>query len=360
MTKICFFADAQSVHTRRWCEYFVGNGYDVHVISFRPAAIDGVQVHHVDAGNISVGGNNRRILLKIPAIRRMVRSIKPDLVHALYATSYGLAAALSGCRPFVLTALGSDVLVSPFESRLYRRLLRFVFRRADHITAMSDPMKDTMIKLGAPPDKCSTVIFGIDPAIFNMEGREEPLQFTLISTRNFERIYNIDHLLNAIALARQEIPDVRLHLIGAGTMENDLKEIIGAKGLQELVLFHGRMEQRAIADLLRKSDVFVSVSSSDGNNISLNEAMACGCFSVVSDIDANRVWVCDGINGYFCEEITAESISKAIIKAWRDFSSKRPASQEYSRNLIREKALWSENIRKVEGLYHQLLKKYEK
>ncbi len=358
MIRICFLADGLSIHTRRWCTWFSGQGHEVHVISFRDTEIPGTTVHFVDCGPVKVAGNNKRFLLKIPQVRRLIRQIAPDIVHAHYATSYGITGALCGRKPFVLTALGSDVLVSPFENRLYRLLLKFVFRKADWITAMSDPMKDVMIQLGADAAKVSTLIFGIDPAVFHAEGRtqaEEP--FTLISTRNFEPVYNIDVLLKAVAGVKPEIPGLRMHLVGRGSMEETLKEMIVALGLQDVIVFHGQQTQLQIAELLRQSQLFVSVSSSDGNNISLNEAMACGCFSVVSDIPANRQWVQDGLNGYFSAAITEREIAEAIRKAYRAYHEKKEEAFAYNQALIREKALWSENMKKVEYIYAKLLKR---
>jgi L-malate glycosyltransferase len=357
MAKICFLADGQSVHTRRWCNYFTGRGYEVLLISFRNAEISGTQVHFIDCGSINVSGNNIKILLKIPRIRKLIREIQPDIVHALYATSYGLMGALCGRKPFIVTALGSDVLISPFEHPVYKIVLKYIFWKASWITAMSDNMKDVMISLKADPDKISTVIFGIDPAVFNARGRNVPNNhFTITSTRNFEAVYNIDIFIKAIALACKSIPNIQVNLVGAGSMESQVKELINKLELESIIKVHGRISQDRIADLLRSSHLFVSVSSSDGNNISLNEAMACGCFSVVSDIPANRQWIKDGINGYFCNNITAQDIAATIVKAHDTYYEKIAEAAIYNEAIIREKALWSENMKKVERIYDKLLK----
>ena len=43
--RVVYLADAPYVHTRRWVRHFVERGVDAHVISFRPAAIEGATVH---------------------------------------------------------------------------------------------------------------------------------------------------------------------------------------------------------------------------------------------------------------------------------------------------------------------------
>lgn len=84
--------------------------------------------------------------------------------------------------------------------------------------------------------------------------------------------------------------------------------------------------------------------------------MACGCFNVVSDIPANRQWVADGINGYFCRSITEQDIAEAIKKAYDTYNEKIAEAGTYNEVIIREKALWSENMKKVEHIYDKLLK----
>ncbi len=356
MLKICFLADGKSIHTKRWCNFFLEQGFEIHLITFRNEEIPGINVHFVDCGAIAVSGNNKKILLKIPTIRRLIRQIKPDIVHALYATSYGIVGAASKFHPFVVTALGSDVLISPFQNSLYKILLKYVFRKADWITAMSEPMKKVMETIGANAQKTSTVIFGIDPAVFNSKNHKiDPQYFTITSTRNFEEVYNIDVLIKALAIVGSQIPQLRVHLIGAGSQENTIKSLIHNLNLNDIVHIHGRIEQPQIAAYLNQSQLFVSVSSSDGNNISLNEAMACACLSVVSDIPANRQWIEDGVNGFFTEAITPEAIAHSIIQAYHSYDSMIDKTIALNSSLIQEKAIWDTNMLGVKEKYLNLI-----
>ena len=45
--KICFLAPANSAHTIKWCNYFVSQGHEVHVLSFTQGQIPGVQIHEL-------------------------------------------------------------------------------------------------------------------------------------------------------------------------------------------------------------------------------------------------------------------------------------------------------------------------
>src|ERR1041385_3957155 len=114
--RICYFADAISIHTKRWCSHFASLGHEVHLVSFRKADIPNVTFHLLDAGNIDVRGGNWKVLLQYKKLRKILKEIKPDVLHAHYATSYGTVGALAGFHPYIITTLGSDVLISPKQS----------------------------------------------------------------------------------------------------------------------------------------------------------------------------------------------------------------------------------------------------
>ena len=70
-----------------------------------------------------------------------------------------------------------------------------------------------------------------------------------------------------------------------------------------------------MALLLGQADLFISTSPSDGNNISLNEAMACGVFPIVTDIAANRAWITHGENGLLFPCRDANALADRVIEA---------------------------------------------
>lgn len=356
--KICFLADGESIHTVRWCRHFSSLGHEVHVISFKPASIEGTTVHHVNAGKIDVGGGNWKVITKVPEVKRIVRSVKPDVLHAHYATSYGLVGALAGHHPYVVTALGSDVLISPKGSFIYRMLLKYVFSKADWITAMAEHMREAILALGVPAHKVVTLPFGIDPAVFNAASRRLPEgKFVITSTRNFEDVYNHPHLINALALVRDKIPNLEVNLIGTGSKREGVERLVKEKKLDDIVTFHGRIPQPEIARMLNASHLFVTVSLSDGNNISLNEAMACGAYPIATRIPANIQWIEDGVNGMLVEINDVNGLSEKMLEAYRNYGELQNRAFEMNQRIIAERAIWSKNMEAMERYYQKLLRK---
>jgi glycosyltransferase involved in cell wall biosynthesis len=356
--KICYFADAPSIHVVRWCKHFASLGHEVHLISFKQNEIENVTTHYINTGNINVKGGNWKVLLKFREIKKILEQIKPDIFHSMYATSYGITGALCGFHPYAITTLGTDVLISPKESILYKTLLKFAFYRADWITAMADHMKTAIIELGVNSDKISTVPFGIDPLVFNDKNRIlSSNKFVITSTRNFEPVYNIPHLIKAISIAKKSVPNIHLNLIGAGSLQSEILQLIKKLDLEPNVSFIGKVPQPKIAEVLNQSHVFVSVSKSDGNNISLNEAMACGTACIATNIPANSQWIKDGINGFLVEIDDVETLGEKIIYLNRNYHVFQNKAIPLNHEIIANRAIWSTNMNAVEQKYYSLISK---
>lgn len=353
--RICYFADGESIHVVRWCKHFASLGHDVHLISFKNVVIENVTTHFISSGNIAVSGGNWKVLLKFPEVKALLKKINPDLLHAHYATSYGITGALCGFHPYVITALGSDVLISPQRSLIYKLLLKYAFAKADWVTAMADHMKQAMINMGVPAAKTDTVPFGIDPKVFNDNGRSVPAdKFVITSTRNFEPVYNIPHLINAVAMAKEKIPDLQLNMIGAGSLRTEIERLVNEKGLSGQVKFFGKVSQPEIAETLKHSHVFISVSLSDGNNISLNEAMACGALCIATDIPANTQWIEDGQNGFLVKIDDVKGLADKIVNSYSDYEKIQQKAAPVNKKIVAERANWDNNMLVVEKKYKSL------
>ena len=142
--RVVYLADAPYVHTRRWVSHFAARGVDAHVISFRPAEIEGATVHYVD-GFEAIG--KARYVVHARRVRALVESLRPDLLHALHLTSYGFLGGLSGFQPSIVSVWGTDVLEAPGVSPLHRWITRHALARAGSITATA---------CGSPKRRCRT------------------------------------------------------------------------------------------------------------------------------------------------------------------------------------------------------------
>ncbi len=354
--KICLLADGESIHTQRWCQHFFELGHEVHLITFKDVHIQNIIIHVIKGVDINVAGGNWKVILKYKEVKKIIKVIKPDVVHALYATSYGLIGALSGFKKYIVTPLGTDVLISPKKSFIYRVILKFVFKKANIITSMAPHMKEAMLKYGAKEDKIKDIVLGINTTIFNKTKRKlSDTEFVICSTRNFEPVYNIPHFLRAIAIIKSSIPNLKVYIVGDGSLKKELIDLSIQLNIDDKVDFLGKVPQSKIVELLNQSHVFVTVSLSDGNSLSLIEAMACGAYPVATNILANKQWITDGINGSFVKVNDEKDLAQCLIYIYQNYDTIISMAMNESDRLIEEKGTWQINMSKMETLYKSFL-----
>jgi glycosyltransferase involved in cell wall biosynthesis len=286
---LCLLGDATSVHVRRWAREMLSRGYRVSLVTARPEAIDGVEQRELRPVARSIDW-----LARVGEARSHLAELAPDIVHAHYITSYGYLAARCNRHPLVMTAWGSDILVTPRRSRLVRWLTAWTLRQADLVTGDSLDLLRTIAGY-RPRAALRQVHWGADM------GRFEPLDwgaktgFQIVSLRSWEPNYNVDTIVEAVALLRRCQPQaqVHLHLLGGGPDESRLCKLVQALGMADAVTLHGRVDDAAMVAVLQACKVSVSVPTSDATSVSMLESMACGLAVVASDLPANRQWLGD-------------------------------------------------------------------
>lgn len=353
--RVLFVSDAASIHTRRWAEALRERGDEVHVASFRAADIPGVTVHRLRAAALGRAG----YLLCVPALRRLAAALRPDIVHAQYVTSYGFVAALAGLHPLVVTAWGTDVLVSPQRSALSRALARHALAAADAVTTVAAHMNAAAQALGVPAAKLHAMPFGVDTRRFMppVDGPPPGPPWRIISTRNFHPVYSVHTAIEALRLLRAKAVPAVLDLVGAGPLRPALEAQVVQAGLQGDVVFHGHVDHPRLVALLGAAHAFVSTAVSDGNNVSLNEAMACGCFPLATDIPANAQWIEHRRNGWLFPAGDAQALADGLQLALGD-GAWRQTVAHHNREVVVTRADWAASVDRMQALYRQVIARY--
>ena len=86
-------------------------------------------------------------------------------------------------------------------------------------------------------------------------------------------------------------------------------------GIQNHIRLLPYLPQEQLWQLYARSKVYVSLSSHDGTPNTFLEALACGCFPVVGDIESLREWLTDGENGLLVDPKDPQKAAQAIIAA---------------------------------------------
>jgi glycosyltransferase involved in cell wall biosynthesis len=368
--KICYVADGISIHTQRWVNYFATKGHEVHLISYQfPSGYEGfdkrIEMHQLTRLLPQLWKVSRYLsgVLWPFQVRRMVNKIRPDILHAHYVTGYGHLGAVSGFHPLILSAWGSDILIDPKQSRIYRFLTEYSLRKADLITCDGENTKEEMIKLGANVGKIRLVYHGVDTQKFNPKQRNEETRNkielsyspTIISVRMLQPLYDVESLVKAMPLIMKQIPEAKLIIAGDGEQRDYLEDLAEALGISSAIRFVGRISHDELPKYLASADVYVSTSLSDGGiAVSTLEAMASGLPIVVTDCGDIKKWITDGENGFIVLVKAPETIAEKVIYLLES-EDRRMKFGRLARAVVEHRADYEKEMLKVEKLYQELI-----
>ena len=190
--RICILGSANSIHVQRWVKSLIDFGYEIMVVSLYDGHVD-------NAKNVILPRISKLLYITHHnAIKRAIRSFKPDILHAHHGSSYGLLGALQKFHPYVISVWGYDVLVFPRKSFLHRTIIKYALKKADHISATSNALAESVKEL---TDFSATVIpFGVDKEFFNVRRGYLDKNLTIGIIKDLKPVYGLEILIRAVSI----------------------------------------------------------------------------------------------------------------------------------------------------------------
>ena len=366
--KICYLATASNIHTQRWVNYFAKRGHEIHLISTMVGEgyAEGVKIHLLHRFMPKIWAVTKYFsrLLWLISIRKMIRRIKPDILDAHFITTSGFLGVASFFHPLVLSAWGSDILLHPKQSILYKVLTKYALRKADVVICDSETVKAGIVRLGTNSAKIKKIFWGVDTQKFNPQRRDDNLRSKLevtgapaiICIRNLRPLYNVEMLIRTIPLILNRVPKAKFIIGGEGEQRDYLKTLASSLGVINSIRFVGWIPHDELPKYLASSDIYVSTSLTDSTSLSLQEAMACELPPVVTDLPANREWVLDGKNGFIVPINDIQILAERIVNLIGNKEIREKFGKS-GREIIKEKAEYEREMDRMERIYQELLRK---
>ncbi|WP_457641498.1 glycosyltransferase family 4 protein [Persephonella sp.] len=312
--KYVLLSDGKSPHTLKWIKE-IKKYFDVYLISLNGISeeiknsLSKEKIFVLNKNTKSEGGNYK-LLLKIPEIRRILNTLKPDFINSHYLSSYGFLAALTKPKNSVLiqSTWGTDILVQPFQNKIRYKIAEFSLKKADFVTSDSFYMSDIIKTFGVDEMKIITFPFGLEKTEY-YKGKKENIVF---SNRALSPNYNIDRIIKWFV---KQPHQYKLIVANEGVLRKKLEKLVKKLSISDRVIFTGYLSKKKQEEFYKKSRFFISIPSSDSTSVSLLEAMSFGVIPIVSNIPANREWIIDGVNGIFFHEDL--QLDKIVI--YKDF-----------------------------------------
>ena len=286
-TKILLLADANSSHVEKWTNALAEKDYTIGLFSLNRSQTEWyagkknifLLYQPADFYNPSSLKTKLQYLLKLPLLYKKIDEFKPDILHAHYATSYGLLGFLSGFRPFILSVWGSDVFEFPKKSFFHKLLFQLNVNYADRLLSTSYAMKTELGRY--TKHRVDITHFGVDTDFFypenvKTEKEKDTLYFGII--KSLEEKYGINVIIDAIRILKPELSKLKFKalFVGNGSQLSHYKQLVNDLGLEDIILFTGKIAVDKIPYYHNLLDIYLNVSIVDESfGVSVLEAMAC-------------------------------------------------------------------------------------
>lgn len=289
-------------------------------------------------------------------IRKIIRQQKPDMIIAERTTSYGFLAALSGLKPSAIAQQGKTDLW-PEDSitiPLKRIIQNYAFKKATLIHAWGPIMEEHMKKSKVDLSKVLVLPKGINLEKFENKNTANPNKISAIVSRSLLPEYRHDVILKAFEILHKKGIDFSLTVVGNGKQFPFLKELVKELNIENKVIFTGIIPNTELPEQLQKSNFYVSMPITEGVSASLFEAMACGCYPVVSDISGNQSWVRHRENGQLIAVDDFEMLANEILWAFENKDIRNNAIIN-NRKFIENHVDYKINMKIIADKYHELI-----
>lgn len=290
----------------------------------------------------------------------VVKDERPDIIHGHFGLdSYRLIRLRNRTKlPLIVNFYGHDVTRLPREfgwKQRYKRLKK----NMDWAVAVSNDMKQNLVKLGFDENRISVVKLAVDIENIKFNQRQSSGSRLMMVGRCVEKKGFI-YALRALTEIKKEIPDITLDLYGDGKRLPRLKEFVNEAGLSDCVTFHGFTDNVEIYEALHNHDILLvpSVQAKDGDREGLPqttvEGMATGIPVIASNHAGLPELVINEETGLQVPSRNSDALKDAVIRLYKNEDLVQKISLG-GRLMVEKEHDINRQIKKTEDLYRQLI-----
>lgn len=321
----------------------------------------------------------------IDALRKrldeVVQELRPDVIHAHSPALNGVAALQVGKRhriPVVYEIRGfwEDAAVTHGTSkegglryRLTRNMETWVARQADALTCICEGIRGDMIKRGIPAEKITIAPNAVDIARFRqITQRDESLAQELGIEDNkvvgfigsFYAYEGLPLLLEAVPRMLEHVPNLKVLLVGGGQDETRLKSQVEQLGIEDKVIFTGRVPHDQVERYYSLLDLLIYPRMPLRivelvTPLKPLEAMAQHVFVVASDVGGHRELIVPGETGELFKAGDADDLASKVTgllqhpEVFAEIKAK-------ARHFVEQERNWAKTADQYEPVYSKLVK----
>jgi len=312
----------------------------------------------------------RRDLHAAALIRRLLRERRPDVLHT-HTSKAGatgrIAALVAGkARPAgVVHTFHGHVLSGYFDSRrerVFRLVERALAHATDQVIAVSDQVRNDLLRLHVVPREKITVIsygFDLDRRVAGAAASRSAKRAVLGAGDDdlvigwAGRLSKIKRPLDLVRTTAQ-VPGSLLVLAGDGELRPDVEALASSLGIAERVRLLGYIDD--LGDWYGAFDAFLLTSANEGAPVVAIEALAAGTPVVATDAGGTRSVVDDGESGYLAAIGDVDTLAGRLRELHGDAALRRRLGATGATRM-RERFSTTRMVDETEAVYLRILRR---
>lgn len=262
--------------------------------------------------------------MSLSEIKRVLKEQKPDVIHAHDMGASFFVALACGKIPLI-----SHIHNNNFDSRKPTPkaiLYRYAAAKAKHIFWVSKAARDGYFFSKGLRKKSSVLYNIIDIQQLRQKAAEAERKtaYDVVYLGRLTYPKNPQRLLEVLEKAIAQKPDLKAAIIGTGELDDEVRQIIAEKNLQNNVDMLGFMSNPY--GILQNAKVMLMTSRWEGLPMCALEALALGVPIVSTPTDGMRELLENGREGYLAEDV--ESLTEKVLALVKDISLHECMSKE--------------------------------
>ncbi|WP_080506261.1 glycosyltransferase family 4 protein [Halorubrum aidingense] len=204
-------------------------------------------------------------------------------------------------------ALAAKRLSIPPRELFFKRTLD----AADRVIVVNEETRDIYAKY-VDREKIEVIPIGVDTEYFSYS--EDRDRYNLVTVGRLTERKGYFDLLESMAGIVRDFPEVTLDIFGGGPLRKDLEEKVHDLGLEDVITFHGKVDQDVVRGYLQSAGLFVHPSHSESFSPVRLEAMSTGCPIVATDVIGADEMIRDGVDGFVVPTESPAELRDAMIQ----------------------------------------------
>lgn len=364
----CLMTGGTEIQTLSLVEALIDAGHKVRVacyFEFNPAMIErfksaGAEVVLLNPESSRPVGIKAVTRHLWKGLKKCVREFKPDVAHVQYMAPGALPVIILrtlGVKKIIATAHTAGDIYSKNGLRLIRFLANHILSGFQCITERAERSYFGSSKLfDGKLTKHFTIYNNLPSQIKILTTPRQDFEFksqiTVGVVSRLEKIKGMDLVIPAFAKAYDKNPNIRLLIVGDGSLKTEIEKEANDKGLISAITFTGIQSQECLQSFYDKINILLMPSRSEGFGLTAIEGMARGCVPIVANVGGLPEVVEDNVSGMIHNAEDIDDLAKKIVT----LSTNPDLLSEMSANSLKRVQKFSrENYNKsIKVLYSQL------